>query len=89
MTIRTKSKSQFRLPYRAQKSTESVEDQQPLTIDQNNDLAESVDTSRLLVFAVRTMRNQPIIDRIISMSGKNEKICIFDLVKGKFLVTKK
>ena len=77
------SKKIKRLPYRAQKSTESNEESHmPLTVDQNNDLAESVDTSRLLVFAVRTQRNQSIIDRIISMSGKNDKICIFDLVKG-------
>lgn len=76
------SKKIKRLPYRPQKSTESSEDTHPLTVDQNNDLAESVDTSRLLVFAVRSLRNQAIIDRIISMSGKNDKICIFDLVKG-------
>ena len=34
------------------------------------------------------MRNQSIIDRIISMSGKNEKICIFDLVKGNTCMIK-
>ena len=78
---RKTSKKIKRLPYRAQKSTESSEDP-GLTIEQTSELLESVDTSRLLVFAVRTTRNQPIIDRIITMNGKNDKICIFDLVKG-------
>ena len=68
--------------FRSQKSFESG-DENGLTAENCALLADLVEINQsLIVFAVRNSKNHSLVDRLIQLNQKNERIHFFDLFKG-------
>ena len=68
--------------FRSQKSFESG-DENGLTAENCALLADLVEINQsLIVFAVRNSKNHSLVDRLIQLNKKNERIHFFDLFKG-------
>ena len=73
--------------FRSQKSFESG-DENGLTAENCALLADLVEINQsLIVFAVRNSKNHSLIDRLIQLNEKNERIHFFDLFKGTINTT--